>query len=182
MKNRIPDQILREIFRRKLQRRSKTMGSMEPSHLEKIISGGQTGVDRAALDAALELGIPCGGWCPKGRRAEDGEIDVRYPLRENFSTNYSARTERNVKESDGTLIISWGKPTGGTALTITYAQKHKKPYLVVDLSQGGDPEAVMQWGQSGKIEVLNVAGPRESEAPGIHDRAVKFLRRVFKEI
>src|SRR5512136_1042597 len=82
----------------------------------KIISGGQTGVDRAALDVALELGISSGGWCPKGRKAEDGPIDIRYPVRETTSANYSVRTGRNVRESDGTLVLTGlGRASAGTA-------------------------------------------------------------------
>ena len=149
------------------------------STIEKIVSGGQTGVDRAALDVALELGIPCGGWCPKGRKAEDGPIDIRYPLNETRSADYRIRTERNVRESDGTLIFTWGKPKGGTALTTRFAQKYRKPYLVVDLCEEGNPEVVKKWGEVSKIRVLNIAGIRESERPGIYHRTVEFLREVF---
>jgi hypothetical protein len=147
--------------------------------IEKIVSGGQTGVDRAALDVALELGISCGGWCPKGRKAEDGPIDIRYPLNETHSANYRVRTERNVRESDGTLIFTWREPKGGTGLTIKFAQKYKKPYFVVDLSVGGNPEGVRKWGEANKINVLNVAGLRESEFPGIYRQTAQFLREVF---
>jgi hypothetical protein len=154
--------------------------SKEPSHIEKIISGGQTGVDRAALDVALELGIPCGGWCPKGRKAEDRPIDPRYPLQETESTSYPVRTERNVKDSDGTLILTDGAVAGGTAATLKFAQKNKKPCLVIDLGLGGDPEIVRKWEQTNRIRILNVAGPRESKTPGIHNKAVKFLRRIFR--
>ena len=149
------------------------------SSIEKVVSGGQTGVDRAALDAALELGIPCGGWCPKGRRAEDGPIDVRYPLKETHSANYRTRTEKNVRDSDGTLLFTWRQPKGGTALTIRFAQKHRKPYLIVDLSVGSDPETAREWVKGNQIKVLNVAGLRESECPGIYDRTVGFLKEVF---
>lgn len=149
------------------------------SSIEKIISGGQTGVDRAALDAALELGIPCGGWCPKGRRAEDGPIDIRYPLMETYSANYRIRTEKNVRDSDGTLVFTWREPKGGTALTIRFAQKYKKPYLTVDLSEEGDPETTREWLEANQIKVLNIAGLRESELPGIYHRTVQFLREVF---
>jgi hypothetical protein len=149
------------------------------SSIEKIVSGGQTGVDRAALDMALELGIPCGGWCPKGRRAEDGPIDTRYPLKETPSASYRIRTEKNVRDSDGTLIFTWRKPKGGTALTIRFAQKYKKPYLIVDLSEGGDPETAQEWVEANQIKVLNIAGLRESECRDIYRRTVLFLRKVF---
>lgn len=145
----------------------------------KIISGGQTGVDRAALDVALELGLPCGGWCPQGRRAEDGRIPERYPLQETASWYYPVRTEKNVEEADGTLILAWGRPAGGTALTLRLAKRHGKPYFVVDLAREGDASEVRRWLQESKITVLNVAGPREGEAAGIHDRAVLFLRKVL---
>lgn len=146
----------------------------------KIISGGQTGVDRAALDAALELGLPVGGWCPKGRRAEDGPIDNRYPLQETDSFYYPIRTERNVLDSDGTLILTRGKPKGGTALTVNLARAHKKFYLLIDLSAGEKVPLVIDWGRVNRIRVLNIAGPRESEAPGIYDKAVCFLKKILK--
>ena len=148
--------------------------------IEKIISGGQTGVDRAALDVALELGISSGGWCPKGRRAEDGPINTRYPLQETTSARYSVRTEKNVKKSDGTLVLTrFGQPRAGTALTIKLAQKQKKPYLVISLLRGNNLETVKEWIEANHIRVLNVAGPRESEVPGIYDRAFEFLKGLF---
>lgn len=149
------------------------------SLVEKIISGGQTGVDRAALDAALELGISCGGWCPKGRLAEDGPIPAKYPLREMPSPKYPVRTEKNVRESDGTLVLTWGPVSGGTAATVKYALKRRKPYLLVDLSKVGDPQKVNNWIRAHDIKTLNVAGPRESKVPGIHDLAVDFLKKVL---
>jgi len=148
---------------------------------KKIISGGQTGVDRAALDVAFELGIPGGGWCPKGRRAEDGPIDPRYPLRETHSLDYRVRTEKNVKEADGTLVLTWGPATGGTALTIRFAQKHKKPHLVLDLSLKREAAVLEDWIRRYAIRLLNVAGPRESECPGIYNQAADFLRATFTE-
>ena len=146
---------------------------------EKIISGGQTGVDRAALDVALELNIPCGGWCPKGRIAEDGPIDFLYPLTETDSSDYITRTEKNVEDSDGTLILNAGPLNGGTALTIEFVEKHKKPCLVADLNIRVHPVKVRKWGQVHKIKILNVAGPRESKAPGIHEKAQEYLREVI---
>lgn len=145
----------------------------------KILSGGQTGVDRAALDVALELGIPFGGWCPKGRKAEDGEIDPRYPLKETTSPNYPQRTEKNIREADGTLILTKGPVNGGTALTVKLAADFKKPHLIVDIYKKYDPAKVLEWGKANNIQVLNVAGPRESKIPGIHDRTVDFLKKVL---
>ena len=125
------------------------------------------------------MGIPCGGWCPRGRKAEDGRIDTRYPLEETHSADYRVRTERNVRDSDGTLVIAWGPMKGGTALTVTLTRKYRKPCSVVDLAAGGDPGPLREWIQREGIRILNVAGPRESEAQGVHDRTVDFLRGVF---
>ncbi len=144
-----------------------------------VVSGGQTGVDRAALDVALELQLPCGGWCPKGRLAEDGRIDPRYPLRETPTSAYAQRTEWNVRDSDGTLILTIGTPAGGTAATIQAAEQLGKPYVVLDLSQQPPAEAVHAWMQNFRLVVVNVAGPRESRCPGIYGQAAAFLRRVF---
>lgn len=134
-------------------------------------------MDRAALDAALEHNFPCGGWCPKGRKAEDGPLPVRYPLKETKSSDYRVRTERNLKEADGTLILTWGKPTGGTALTIKLVHKHKKLCLVLDLKEGdrGITTIIQDWIERNRIQTLNVAGPRESKAPGIHKAAKDIL-------
>jgi predicted Rossmann fold nucleotide-binding protein DprA/Smf involved in DNA uptake len=143
--------------------------------LAKLVSGGQTGVDRAALDAALQLGIPCGGWCPRGRRAEDGTIPARYPLVETPQARYPQRTEWNVRDSDATLVIHAGTLRGGTALTARLARRRGKPVLCVDLDADPDPRIVAQWIAANGIEVLNVAGPRESETPGIGARATRLL-------
>ncbi len=128
---------------------------------------------------ALDLGIPCGGWCPQGRRAEDGIIPSRYPLEEASSPDYPWRTELNVQDADGTLIITRSTPMGGTALTIKLAKKHRKPYLIVDLVQEEDVRSVREWLRQNKIQILNVAGPRESEVPGIYQPAAIFLRKLF---
>ncbi len=135
--------------------------------LKKIISGGQTGVDRAALDVALELRIPCGGWCPKGRKAEDGTIDSRYPLHETPSGDYAQRTEWNVRDSDGILIVCDGKPTGGTALALACCKKYRKPYCIVDIHTPHNQQHFDQWLQAHGIEILGVGGPRESHQPGV---------------
>ena len=147
--------------------------------IERIVSGGQTGVDRAALDVALELQLPCGGWCPRGRRAEDGRIPPMYPLKELRSFNYAHRTGMNVDDSDGTLIITGDELSGGTALTVTLARRKLKPVLVVDLREETDVAAVEDWLALHKIRTLNVAGPRESQQPGIHERATCFLTELL---
>jgi Circularly permutated YpsA SLOG family len=143
--------------------------------IEKLVSGGQTGVDRAALDVALELGLPCGGWCPRGRKAEDGPIDERYPLRETDSAEYPPRTEANVRDSDATLILKAGKMDRGTALTLRLAQGLGKPCRVLDLAENPDPAEVLRWVEENSVRVLNVAGPRESSQPGIYQEARAFL-------
>lgn len=147
--------------------------------LEKIVSGGQTGVDRAALDVALELGLPCGGWCPKGRKAEDGPIALRYPLKETPSEDYAQRTIWNVRDSDGTLVLTRGQPTEGTALTIEVAERQGKPHLVMDLDEQPVRASVQAWVTTHRIRVLNVAGPREEKSPGIYAQASQFLRRLL---
>jgi hypothetical protein len=146
----------------------------------RIVSGGQTGVDRAALDVALEMGLACGGWCPRGRKAEDGPISSRYPLRETPGADYPQRTEWNVRDADGTLILTRGTPKGGTALTIELAIRLGKPYLVLDLAQAPGADEVRAWAESNGVNVLNVAGPRESDNPGIHEEAVRFLRKLLR--
>lgn len=145
----------------------------------KIISGGQTGVDRAALDTALENNLPAGGWCPKGRKAEDGPIDSLYPLKETTSDKYQVRTELNVRESDGTLIICKGTPSGGTALTIKKAGEHGKALLIVDLQKQPAPEPALQWLLDNNITTLNIAGPRESQSPGIYQKTLLFLEKII---
>ncbi len=148
----------------------------------RVVSGGQTGVDRAALDAAVALGIPVGGWCPRGRRAEDGRIPPRYPLRETPTSAYPERTAWNVRDSGATLVLTRGAPRGGTALTAALARRAGKPFLVVDLAAGPDPGDVRSWLQREGVRCLNVAGPRESEAPGIHDQALLFLEKMLSQV
>ncbi len=145
----------------------------------RIVSGGQTGVDRAALDVALELGIPHGGWCPRGRLAEDGPIPARYELTETASADYAVRTERNVAESDATLILHRGEIRGGTLLTRQLAERHRKPCLVVDLDNPPEVPAVRRWLAASRPAALNVAGPRESQNPGIAALTAEFLRRLL---
>jgi hypothetical protein len=145
----------------------------------KIISGGQTGVDRAALDVGLALGWPIGGECPQGRRAEDGVIPDRYPLTETPEPDYETRTRRNVEESDGTLILNRGALDGGTALTVAHARQIGKPCLIVALEKGIEPDAFRDWLAAHHITVLNVAGPRESKRPGVYAAAVRCLETLL---
>jgi predicted Rossmann-fold nucleotide-binding protein len=148
---------------------------------EKVISGGQTGVDRAGLDAAMQAGIPVGGYCPKGRLAEDGTVPEKYPLIELTKGGSPARTEKNVMESDGTLILNVGTLSGGTRFTRDCARKHAKPYLIVKLDRDTKTDVIKQWAKDNRIRVLNIAGPRESKQPGLHVRAFAFLCRLFLE-
>ncbi len=169
----------------------------------KIISGGQTGVDRAALDAAIALSIPHGGWCPRGRLAEDGSIPNVYQLEECESPDYHVRTELNVRDSDGTLILFVPSPSseavtgetsgdggimgapypeqlkGGTKLTYELAIKYRRPLLVVNLDRPPPAQLVYRWLSDNRIAVLNVAGPRESQSPGIAQRTYNFLLDLF---
>ena len=156
---------------------------MIPSSL-KIISGGQTGVDRAALDAAMALNLSYGGAVPKGRKAEDGPIHRKYAfLRELPTERYDVRTERNVCDGDATLILTIGKPKGGTAYTAACARMQGKPHLLVDLGEKTDEEIVERvkdWLAQTRPTILNVAGPRASQAPGIYDRAYRLLHRILQ--
>lgn len=150
--------------------------------LRRIISGGQTGADRGGLDAAIEMGIPHGGWCPKGRRAEDGPVPKRYRLRETESRDYPARTERNVLEADGTVVFSLGRLDRGSALTLALARRHKRPSLHLDLRRLGPARAarrLRQWVDRRGIAVLNVAGPREGTARGIRRLVWEILATAF---
>ncbi len=151
----------------------------------RIVSGGQTGVDRAALDFAMSHGIDHGGWVPKGRKAEDGPLPPRYRVDETRTSSYGERTRRNVADSDATLIVFDGRLSGGTALTHAYAVRAQKPVLLVDVSDMPLPDiaaAIRSWLSSNKIKVLNVAGPRESQSPGIYDRTVALLNALYNGI
>lgn len=150
--------------------------------VERIVAGGQTGVDRAALDVALELDIPCGGWCPKGRRAEDGAVPEVYPLAETPSADYAERTRLNVRDSCATLILLSTAADAGTRLALACARELARPHLVVDLAQTTDPRPVLGWLADRGVRVLNVAGPRETSAPGIYAAASGFLRELFRAI
>jgi hypothetical protein len=147
--------------------------------LEKIVSGGQTGVDRAALDAALATGLACGGWCPRGRWAEDGPIASRYPLVETPQATPAQRTAWNVRDTEATLVVTRGAPRGGAALAIDRARAERHPVLVLDLATGWDLAAVERWLDRCAARVLNVAGPRESEAPGIYEESLPLLTALL---
>lgn len=147
--------------------------------IKKIVSGGQTGVDRAALDLAIEMSIPCGGWCPKGRWAEDGMIpDCYLNMRETPSEKPEQRTEWNVRDSDGTLVIVNALPTGGTLYTIEMAKLYDKPCFLFNVNAGQDVKEVIEWIKNNNISVLNVAGSRASQAIGMYDFAREFLAKL----
>ncbi len=147
----------------------------------QVISGGQTGVDRAALDAASARGIATGGYCPKGRRAEDGVIPARYRLTELRTVDYPARTRRNARAADATLILTRGRLAGGSAYTAAVVKRLGKPLQVVDLASRPQVAPLRAWLASHDVHVLNVAGPRESKAPGIYQQAKRFLLRLWTE-
>jgi hypothetical protein len=144
-----------------------------------IVSGGQTGVDRAALDVAIAMGIGHGGWCPAGRLSEDGTVPSRYDLRETDSSEYPVRTEQNVIDSDATLILYETRLKGGTLLTRRICRRLEKTHLVVRIERD-DPVDARRWLLQQRPETLNVAGPRESTSPGIFHRSMDFLLRVLE--
>ena len=150
--------------------------------IEKLISGGQTGVDRGALDAALSAGLTCGGWCPPGRQAEDGIIPDRYPLRCINRGGYRQRTRCNVIDSDGTLILHHGSLSGGTRLTLDYCIELQKPYLLIDaarLSATVAAELLEEFIDRHTIRVLNVAGPRASGWPAAAAYSGELIHHVL---
>jgi hypothetical protein len=150
--------------------------------IKKLISGGQSGVDRAALDAAIKLAIPHGGWIPRGRLTENGPLPPKYQLKETGSNSYADRTERNVLDGDGTLIISHGPLTGGSKYTREMAIKHNRAWLHIDLNQipaFQTAVTIKDWVQMNNIEVLNVAGPRASQDPKIYKEVLKILESVY---
>jgi putative molybdenum carrier protein len=153
-------------------------------YLRRLISGGQTGADRAALDAAIALGIPHGGWAPRGRWAEDGPLARRYHLQETKSALVAVRTEWNVRDADATVIFSHGKLTGGSALTRRLARKHRKPVLHVNLAKQSAARALERlhaWLGEVQPRVLNIAGPRASKDPRLYGRVYELLTRLLRE-
>ena len=156
------------------------------SKIVKIVSGGQTGADRGGLDAAIALGIPHGGWCPKGRLAEDGVIPDKYNQTETSSKNYAKRTEKNVVASSATSIFTNGSPTGGSKKTAEFAEKHGKPYICIDTGKPDleTTERLIDWTRHLRNSqiVLNVAGSRESKAPGIQKQVAKIVGNLITEV
>ena len=146
--------------------------------LDLVISGGQTGADRAALDWALRVGLPHGGWCPQGRLAADCPLAPRYQLRETESAGYRQRTKRNVTDSDATLIFNLGVLDGGTLQTVKFAKTACKPCLVVQLDEVTAPQAaqlITAWQRQGDYRCLNIAGPREEKRPGLYAAVMRVL-------
>lgn len=151
--------------------------------VSRIVSGGQTGADRAALDWAIRNDVPHGGWCPRGRKAEDGALPAKYKLRETASTDYRQRTRQNVIDSDGTLVVNLRTLEGGTRKTVQIAKSLGKPHFVLPLDAGvrdDDVQQVLDWLRRESIATLNVAGPRESKRPGIYDLVNELLERTAK--
>ena len=151
--------------------------------IKKIISGGQTGADRAALDFSLKFYIPHGGWIPKGRMTEDGPLPDKYQLQEMPTSSYPKRTEQNVIDSDGTVIFSRGKPTGGTDYTRKMVLKHKKKLVHIDLKLQTSYDAayrILSSIEFHHIKILNVAGPRASKDPAIYNDVFKILDMAYK--
>jgi len=155
--------------------------------ISKIVSGGQTGADRGGLDAAIHCSIPHGGWCPKGRKAEDGIILAKYLLKEHTSADYLARTEANVVDSDATIIFTMGALEGGSKKTAQFAIKHKKPYLHLDLdkiARGESVQSIIKWLQESCPSncVLNVAGSRGSKAPALQSAVMVRMVDVISKV
>ena len=145
----------------------------------KIISGGQSGADRAALDFAMEHGFVCGGWCPAGRMAEDGTIPEKYPLKETGSSDPSERTIMNVNDSDGSLIVYRRELDEGTRHTIQFAKEVRKPIYIIKQDDTINREEFLIWMDVNNIKVLNVAGPRESNDRGVYGFTFDVLNRLL---
>lgn len=158
------------------------------NYLRLIISGAQTGADRGALDAAIETGIPHAGWCPRGRKAEDGRIPDVYNVSETASSAYPARTRKNVSDADATLVFTVGDLTRGSQLTVNTARSMRRPYLHIDLTDGDEQSVykIVRWIEISNglepIDSLNVAGSRESRFPGIGERVKRIMVQALKRM
>lgn len=153
--------------------------------IAKIISGGQTGADRAALDFAIKHNIPYSGWIPKGRKTEDGQLPHRYMLQEMPTDAYSQRTEKNILDSDGTVIVSHGLLSGGSALTREFAIQHSKSWIHFDMDEltiDVVAERCLSWLTRNEIKILNVAGPRGSKDPKIYKATMELLEEVLRKM
>lgn len=166
--------------------------------ITRIVSGGQTGADRGGLEAAIYCNVPHSGWCPKGRKAEDGRIPDKYQLQEMTSSDYLIRTEANVRDSDATVVFTWGRASGGSLRTLEFAHAHEKPWIHVDLNITSREKAVklvVDWlegrGDYDHDEYqakpapncsLNVAGSRESKADGIQDLVMAVMVDVLRAV
>jgi Circularly permutated YpsA SLOG family len=153
------------------------------SMFRKIVSGGQTGVDRAALDVALKHGIECGGWCPAGRVDEFGRIPNRYPVKELEHGSFAERTLQNVKDSDGTIVIFLAKLRGGTEFTVECCKQLQRPHKLIDAAKMSASEAagaIVDFVRDHKIEILNVAGPRQSEWPEGYEYACRAIDQALR--
>lgn len=151
----------------------------------RIISGGQTGVDQAALDAALDAQTPVGGYCPAGRKSESGPIPDRYPLVEVPDRGYGPRTRKNVAASDATLVVTFGVPSAGTAQTIAFCKELRKPYLILEGSTtplSKAVTAVCEFLRQHAVRCLNVAGPRASEAPNAYSYVYSLIGSLLNTL
>lgn len=151
--------------------------------VKKIVSGGQTGVDQAALDAAIVHGMSYGGWLPPGRRTEKGPLSARYKMQVLTTGGYPDRTRKNILDSDGTLVITNGVLAGGSALTAKIAESRGKPLLHIDLAELGHEEIIVllaEWLRKYQPEILNIAGPRASSDGSIYDAAFKLVSDLLR--
>jgi putative molybdenum carrier protein len=146
-----------------------------------IVYGGQTGADRAALDWALSHNLACGGWCLKGRKAEDGTIGPKYPLKESLSASYLQRTEWNVRDSDAIVLFSIAPSlSGGSRKTVEFTRKHNKPCLHLHARLQDAAQRLHAFLEDNVVETLNVAGPRASKEPNVAQFVIEMLDRVFR--
>jgi len=164
----------------RLSKETRLKGVLIMVKIPKIVSGGQTGADRAAQDWALSRNLPCGGWCPNGRKAEDGTIDPKYTLKESPSSSYLQRTEWNVRDSDATVLFSIAPGlSGGSKKTVEFARKHNKPCLHIHVGQQDAAARLHAFLEDNTVETLNVAGPRASKEPNVAQFVIETFDRVF---